>query len=137
MFTHLLRNSLDHGIGAPGGANPQRVKRPPVLFILGTRRDQKLIITLGDDGQGLDIRAFQLGVERGIWSADEMPSADAIAPDYFSLGYFIKRAGDGYFPARCGHGCCKEFLNGQGAVSRLRLDGDTCNPQPEAREHTL
>ena len=80
----------------------------------------------GDDGQGLDIhRLFQLGVERGIWSADEMPSADAIAQIIFRSGISSKEQVTDISGRGVGMDAVKEFLNEQGASIHLRLDGDT------------
>ncbi|HRH78045.1 MAG TPA: Hpt domain-containing protein, partial [Cellvibrionaceae bacterium] len=132
VFTHLLRNSLDHGIEAPERRQSSGKAAAGTIYIQAHAIDQKLIITLGDDGQGLDIhRLFQLGVERGIWSADEMPSADAIAQIIFRSGISSKEQVTDISGRGVGMDAVKEFLNEQGASIHLRLDGDTATPSLE------
>ncbi len=68
---HLIRNSMDHGIGSP----EQRVasgKRPTATIHLSARHSgASVLIAVSDDGRGIDAEAVRSrAVERGLIAAD-------------------------------------------------------------------
>jgi two-component system chemotaxis sensor kinase CheA len=66
-LTHILRNSIDHGIEAPGD-RARAGKSEEGTIVLGARhRENQIVITVEDDGAGIDIegikeRAVALGL---------------------------------------------------------------------------
>ncbi|MBF0442560.1 MAG: hypothetical protein HQK54_11695 [Oligoflexales bacterium] len=53
-ITHLIRNSIDHGIEPPSerGTKPKRGK----IVLTISKDDQKVLITVADDGRGIDFK---------------------------------------------------------------------------------
>ncbi len=71
-LTHLVRNSLDHGIELPEVRN--RANKPPaaVLRIAAVHLGDKVRIEVSDDGQGIDRQMVtQKAVQKGVITADE------------------------------------------------------------------
>jgi two-component system chemotaxis sensor kinase CheA len=87
-LTHLIRNSLDHGIETPD----ERIaagKAPEGTIHLGAEhRSGRIIIEVGDDGRGIDRKrvmdkAIEKGlVERGAQLSDEQIDALIFAPGF-------------------------------------------------------
>ena len=68
-LTHLIRNSLDHGIELPH----ERAGKPATAHVTVSARHQSgmLAIEVRDDGRGFDLEAIRRkAVERGLISAD-------------------------------------------------------------------
>ena len=68
---HLIRNSMDHGIGSPE-ARRAHGKRPTATIHLSARHSgASVLIGVTDDGEGIDAEAVRSrAVERGLISAD-------------------------------------------------------------------
>ncbi len=70
-LTHMIRNSLDHGIETP--AERQAAGKPPAAAIILSARHQSgmLVVEVRDDGRGIDPEAVRRKVvERGMVAAD-------------------------------------------------------------------
>ncbi len=70
-LTHMIRNSLDHGIETP--AERQAAGKPPAAHIILSARHQSgmLLVEVRDDGRGIDPEAVRRKVvERGMVAAD-------------------------------------------------------------------
>jgi two-component system chemotaxis sensor kinase CheA len=69
-FTHLLRNAADHGIETPG--ERRRVgKAETGIITLSARRDgNAIVITLMDDGRGIDPERIRAAMRRGGFATD-------------------------------------------------------------------
>ena len=72
IFTHLLRNSLDHGLEhaqerIEKGKNPQGQ-----LTLTFENHQDELTIRFGDDGKGLNIKKIkEIGIKKGIIDSNE------------------------------------------------------------------
>ncbi len=87
IFSHLLRNSIDHGIETPAVRSAIGKSHAGNIFITAKPQGEELIISLRDDGAGLDLaKLFELGVQQGLWSEDANPSEQAIADIIFRSG---------------------------------------------------
>jgi len=69
---HLIRNAIDHGIEDP----EERVKagkpRTGTIILKASYREGQIIITIQDDGKGMDPRYLRnLAVEKGVLSEEE------------------------------------------------------------------
>ena len=70
---HLLRNAIDHGLEVPDERARKGKARAGRLVISARQAGGKILMTIGDDGRGLDRAAIAAkAVERGIVSADEI-----------------------------------------------------------------
>jgi signal transduction histidine kinase len=73
-LSHLLRNAVDHGIEHPERRAPKHVRARIDIDI--ERKDGKLLITVADDGQGLNMeRIREVALERGLFTAEDFDRA--------------------------------------------------------------
>ena len=88
VFTHLLRNSMDHGLESAEVRSAQG-KAPAGTIEIEVGIDQgQLQITLSDDGQGLALgRIRAIALERGWIAADEELGDEALAHLIFRPGF--------------------------------------------------
>ncbi|MBI5259324.1 MAG: AAA family ATPase [Burkholderiales bacterium] len=87
LFTHLLRNSVDHGIEAP--AQRQAAGKPDagLISIAMQVDDGRLFIRLRDDGRGLAIgRIRQKALDAGLIEPAQAASAQTVAQLIFQSG---------------------------------------------------
>ncbi|MFC7048741.1 chemotaxis protein CheA [Emcibacter nanhaiensis] len=72
-LTHMIRNSLDHGIGTPeererAGKNPEGT-----IHLAAEHRGGRIIIEVSDDGRGINReRVLQKAQEKGLLDGDEL-----------------------------------------------------------------
>jgi two-component system chemotaxis sensor kinase CheA len=74
---HLLRNAVDHGVESP--ADREAAGKPPAgtIELAATREHDRVVITLTDDGAGLDPERIRAkAVERGLVSAEVAANLD-------------------------------------------------------------
>ncbi len=66
-LTHLIRNSLDHGLEKPEVREKSGKPRRGTIRLCAEQRGDRVIITVADDGRGLDAERIRAkAVERGI-----------------------------------------------------------------------
>ena len=76
-LVHLIRNSLDHGIETPEVRVQAGKPKTGTVFLGATHSGDSVVITISDDGKGIDREAiFAKGVEKG-WVAAEAQLGDA------------------------------------------------------------
>ncbi|KUM42433.1 Hpt domain-containing protein [Pseudomonas sp. EpS/L25] len=77
---HMLRNAIDHGIEDPAGR--QRAGKPAegVISLDLRREGGDIILTLADDGRGIDLDAVRRkAIERGLMAEGvELPDAEVL-----------------------------------------------------------
>ncbi|MGF6937213.1 two-component system chemotaxis sensor kinase CheA [Paraburkholderia sp. UCT70] len=88
VFTHLLRNSVDHGI-EPAAERVANGKDPAGVIELEVGVDHHALqITISDDGRGLALAKIRgAAIERGWIDADAALSDEAIAEMIFRSGF--------------------------------------------------
>ena len=70
---HLLRNAIDHGLEVPDERARKGKSRAGRLVISARQAGGKILMTIGDDGRGLDRAAIAAkAVERGLVSAEDI-----------------------------------------------------------------
>ncbi|AFY74376.1 chemotaxis protein histidine kinase-like protein [Synechococcus sp. PCC 7502] len=79
-LNHLLRNAFDHGIEDPSTRIKQGKNPKAKIEITATQKDRKILITVADDGRGIDPALIKSKVERsphlfGL-TADQVASLD-------------------------------------------------------------
>jgi sensor histidine kinase regulating citrate/malate metabolism len=87
IFTHIIRNSLDHGIESPQ-ERVKKGKRPSgKLELVLKERDGQLVLRYQDDGRGLNLRLLKdVGIRRGFLPKDQTVTREAIAELIFVGG---------------------------------------------------
>ncbi|MFZ0704572.1 MAG: chemotaxis protein CheA [Candidatus Korobacteraceae bacterium] len=71
-LTHLIRNSLDHGIETPGERTATGKSPTALLRVLAIHLGDKVRIEVSDDGKGIDRRAVtQKAVEKGVITPEQ------------------------------------------------------------------
>ena len=71
-LTHLIRNSLDHGIEAPPQRRAAGKPQTAVLRVAAIHLGDKVRIEVSDDGRGIDRRVVtQKAVDKGMISAEQ------------------------------------------------------------------
>ncbi len=72
-LTHIIRNSLDHGIETPEIRRSKGKKENGTLTISASQESGNIIISIKDDGAGIDVeKVSQKALENGIITEDEL-----------------------------------------------------------------
>ena len=72
-LTHLVRNSVDHGIEAPDGRKAAGKPAEGVLTLRARHESGQVVVEVADDGAGIDpARIGAKAVERGLVTADAL-----------------------------------------------------------------
>ncbi|WP_066735861.1 ATP-binding protein [Cupriavidus sp. D384] len=122
VFTHLLRNAIDHGI------EPVNVRLAAGKPAAGTIRieagvdQQQLQMTVADDGRGLALgRIRATAIARGWIDADAGLSDDAIAHFIFHPGFSTAESVTTISGRGVGMDAVREFLSRSGGTIELRF----------------
>jgi two-component system chemotaxis sensor kinase CheA len=76
-LTHLVRNSLDHGIEKPEARRAAGKSTQGTLWLRASHSGGNIVIEVEDDGRGLDrSKLLAKAAERGIPASDTMSDAD-------------------------------------------------------------
>ncbi|MES2825165.1 MAG: two-component regulator propeller domain-containing protein [Pseudomonadota bacterium] len=134
VFSHILRNSLDHGIET---AEIRMQAGKPIsgtIEIHALPQQQCLHIYVKDDGQGINIaKLFQMGVNMGKWKMEDKPGCNDIANLIFVAGVTTKETITGISGRGVGMDAVKGFLlaqNGNIFIRLLHVDtNDTASGQ--------
>lgn len=89
-ITHLVRNSLDHGLEGPEEREAKGKPRTGTLRLAAQREVDQLVISLTDDGRGVDsARVGKRAVERGLVDDSTLASMSeaAIVELIFAPGF--------------------------------------------------
>ncbi|WEL16863.1 Two-component system, chemotaxis family, sensor kinase CheA [Halorhabdus sp. SVX81] len=74
---HILRNAVDHGIEPPEERERKGKPREGSITLRASRERDHVVITVEDDGAGLDVEAIrEQALEKGIRSAEELDRMD-------------------------------------------------------------
>lgn len=88
LFTHLLRNSMDHGLEAAPERQAAGKPAPGLIQIDMALDPDALQIRLRDDGRGLALARIRTGaLEQGLLTADEALSDAEVAQTIFRSGF--------------------------------------------------
>lgn len=122
VFTHLLRNAIDHGI-EPVDARLSAGKPAAGNIHIEAGVDQQLLqITVDDDGRGLALHKIRAtAIERGWIDADAATSDDAIAQFIFHPGFSTAATVTTISGRGVGMDAVREFLSRSGGSIELRF----------------
>lgn len=77
-LTHLIRNAADHGLETPSERAAAGKAREGLLRLRAERSREGVIVTIADDGRGIDRAGVRLrAIERGLLP-DDAPVPDAV-----------------------------------------------------------
>ncbi|MFZ5571189.1 MAG: chemotaxis protein CheA [Thermodesulfobacteriota bacterium] len=87
-LVHLIRNSIDHGIEAPGERIQSGKPEEGTISLMAAHRGAKVVITIKDDGRGLDRDAIrQKAIEKGLISPEAKLADKEIWSQIFAAGF--------------------------------------------------
>ncbi|HKU00069.1 MAG TPA: ATP-binding protein [Paraburkholderia sp.] len=125
VFTHLLRNSLDHGIEMPAQRRAQGKDEAGRIDIELGVADGTLRIALSDDGRGLALaRIRAIAVERGWLGAQEKASDETVAAFIFHAGFSTAHSVTEVSGRGVGMDAVRDFLERKGGRIELRFTDD-------------
>ena len=134
VFSHLLRNSLDHGIETPEERAAAGKPETGLIELRTTNGDNHLQIHIKDDGKGINLeRLFNKGIEIGKWQAGDQPSKEDIAALIFHSGVSTKEQVTSISGRGVGMDAVRQFLRDNGGDISLHLldeksAGNPCVP---------
>jgi two-component system, chemotaxis family, sensor kinase CheA len=122
VFTHLLRNSLDHGIEMPAQRRAQG-KDDAGRIAIGVGMDGgALRMTLADDGRGLALSRIRgIAVERGWIAQGEAVSDETVAGFIFRAGFSTAQSVTEVSGRGVGMDAVRAFLEREGGRIELRF----------------
>ena len=102
-ISHLVRNALDHGIESPEERRALGKSLPATVRLSARHADGRILITVEDDGRGMDPVALRLAaVEKGVMSSEAaagMTDAEALrvifAPGFSTSKFVSEVSGRG------------------------------------------
>ncbi len=122
VFSHLLRNSIDHGIETPEARSAVGKPEQGTIELEANDQGDMVELRLRDDGQGINLdRLFAKGVEKGKWRADEQVSGQDIAELIFDSGVSTKEAVSSISGRGVGMDAVRQFIAQQGGEISLHL----------------
>jgi len=87
-LTHMLRNSMDHGLEGPDDREAAGKPRLGTIRLAAEHRGERVIIVIEDDGRGINReRVLEKAVENGLVSPDESMPAEEIDQLIFHPGF--------------------------------------------------
>ncbi len=120
VFTHLVRNSIDHGIETKEQRNKAGKPEAGKIQIYTTSDDNFLKIQLLDDGQGLNINyLFEKGLQKRLWDRNTAPQIEQVAQLIFESGMSTKESIDEISGRGIGMAAVKRFLTDCGGDINL------------------
>ena len=87
-LTHMLRNSMDHGLEGPEDREAAGKSKTGVIRLSAEHRGERIIITLGDDGRGINReRVLAKAIENGIVAEGDNLSPEEVDQLIFHAGF--------------------------------------------------
>jgi two-component system chemotaxis sensor kinase CheA len=87
-LTHIVRNSIDHGIEPPAERLAAGKPAHGTIRLHAEHRGSAIVIEISDDGRGLDhARILAIGKQRGLVAPDAQLHDDEIAKLVFAPGF--------------------------------------------------
>ncbi len=87
-LTHMIRNSIDHGIEKPDRRAEVGKNREGVIHLSAGNHGGRIEITIEDDGAGINReRVYKIAVEKGVLRPDEVLTPEEIDHLIFAPGF--------------------------------------------------
>ncbi|WP_087746697.1 MULTISPECIES: ATP-binding protein [unclassified Acidovorax] len=130
VFTHLLRNSMDHGI--EGAATRVSAGKPPAgsIVIDMALNEEHLQLRIADDGRGLDLERIRAKAQQaGLLEPHDAPSDEALVQLIFEPGFSTAAAVTAVSGRGVGMDAVKAFVAEHGGNVALQLRAATASTQ--------
>lgn len=122
--THLFRNALDHGIEPKQERLDKGKTQEGHIFIQSQWNDKGVVITLVDDGRGLNIKRLrEKATEAGLVSSDELVDVQKIAECLFMSGVSTAEKITAISGRGVGMDAVRQFLRQYGADIQVQFIG--------------
>lgn len=128
VFTHLLRNAMDHGIET--AADRVREGKPAAgrIEIDLALREERLQLRMSDDGRGLDLERIRAKArDAGLLAPHERLEDEALAQLVFEPGFTTAAAVTSVSGRGVGMDAVKAFLAAHGGSVGLQLQAASSN----------
>jgi len=123
VFSHILRNSMDHGIEAAEKRIAKGKEAHGTISIDVKEQNNLLVIHVKDDGQGLNLEKLQeMGKDTGILKEGETPSLDQLASLVFESGVSTKTDVTSISGRGVGMDAVKKFIEGKGGSVSIQTE---------------
>jgi two-component system, chemotaxis family, sensor kinase CheA len=87
-LTHMIRNSLDHGIEMPADRVAKGKPAEGVIYLSADGTGGRIIIEISDDGQGINReRVLKKAIEKGVVAPDAQMTPEEIDHLIFAAGF--------------------------------------------------
>jgi len=87
-LTHMIRNSVDHGIESPEARVAAGKPAQGCILLAAEHRGGKIVITISDDGNGINReKVLRKAKEKGVVAADAQLTDEAIDALIFAPGF--------------------------------------------------
>lgn len=124
VFSHVLRNCVDHGIEIPEVRLGKGKDEHGSIDIRCSIEGDRLCIHTSDDGQGLNLsRLYKKGLEVGLWQNGASPTGQQIGELIFASGVSTKDQVTDISGRGVGMDAVKQFLLSNGGDVSLKLIG--------------
>jgi two-component system chemotaxis sensor kinase CheA len=78
-LTHMIRNSMDHGLETPEEREQAGKSREGTIHLIAEHRSGKIVISVSDDGRGINRdKVLKKAIDKGLVTPDVRPSDDEI-----------------------------------------------------------
>ena len=125
VFSHILRNSIDHGIESPQERTSKGKPEHGTISIDVQKLNKSLSIHIKDDGQGLNLQKLQeKGEEVGILKIGEIPSVSQLATLIFESGMSTKQEVSSISGRGVGMDAVKKFIEERGGSVTIKTESD-------------
>jgi GAF domain-containing protein/HPt (histidine-containing phosphotransfer) domain-containing protein len=122
LFTHLLRNSVDHGIEKPEARLASGKPAEGCISLALAVDDARLWIRLRDDGRGLAVAKIrQRAVEQGLITSDAKTSPEEVAQLIFRSGFSTAEQVTEVSGRGVGMDAVKGFLENEGGTITIEF----------------
>ena len=92
-LTHMLRNSMDHGLESPDEREKVGKSRTGVIKLAAEHRGERVILTISDDGRGINREVVhRKALERNLVSEEDDLTPDDIDQLIFHAGFSTAEA---------------------------------------------
>lgn len=128
VFTHLLRNAMDHGIeDAPARVREGKPAAGQIVIDMALQ-PESLQLRMADDGRGLNLERIRAkALEAGLLAPHEEPGEEALAQLVFEPGFSTAGAVTAVSGRGVGMDAVKAFVAAHGGDVALRLRAAPAN----------
>jgi HPt (histidine-containing phosphotransfer) domain-containing protein len=126
LFTHLLRNAVDHGLETPPARAAAHKPAQGRIELTLAQSDDQFLMVLRDDGQGMALaRIRQRAAEHGIATAEALAAMpdDEVAQLVFLPGFSTAERITEVSGRGVGMDAVKGFLENEGGAVEIRFTG--------------